>query len=168
MDLGRNKVKGLLVGYRDVLYLKMHKYLTPELDTFTLKKTCSIKLFYFTFTCNISNINYCLNFVSMEYVILCQIHKSQRDNSTFFYKIPTIFVSEYFANVRRPNSCRGHQKKSYIFAAKIWFSIWSHQHRIFFNFSKYTAAFQKLNLYARHIFFEILKLIKILKHISFL
>ena len=85
MDLGRNKVKGLLVGYRDVLYLKMHKYLTPELDTFTLKKTCSIKLFYFTFTCNISNINYCLNFVSIEYVILCQIHKSQRDNSTICF-----------------------------------------------------------------------------------
>ena len=94
MDLGRNKVKGLLVGYRDVLYLKMHKYLTPELDTFTLKKTCSIKLFYFTFTCNISNINYCLNFVSMEYVILCQIHKSQRDNSTFFIKyLQYLFLS---------------------------------------------------------------------------
>ena len=85
MDLARNKVKGLLVGYRDVLYLKMHKYLTPELDTFTLKKTCSIKLFYFTFSCNISNINYCLNFVSIEYVILCQIHKSQRDNSTICF-----------------------------------------------------------------------------------
>ena len=85
VDLGRNKVKGLLVGYRDVLYLKMHKYLTPELDTFTLKKTCSIKLFYFTFSCNISNINYCLNFVSIEYVILCQIHQSQRDNSTICF-----------------------------------------------------------------------------------
>ena len=152
MNLGRNNVKGLLVGYRDVLYLKMHKYLTPELDTFTLKKTCSIKLFYFTFSCNISNINYCLNFVSIEYVISCQIHKSQRDNSTVFYQIPkTSFLS--ISRTWDAQTPAGGSKRNHTFLPQKFDFLFDPINMGFFSIFQNTLQLFRKQIYMRAIFF---------------